>query len=159
MNETIPTQTISSMPSHSFIPLALSRYDVIISFFNQDRAHTFQTGPSKHPTDTTSHPIPSNTMSTTIFPPFNPQTTWRAVDDRVRGGSSHSYLEQYCKLVSGNSHGTRSDVEDDEEKIGLECCGCVKDGECGVRFYGTLGKSSQLFSFRSLVNFRNENTN
>jgi hypothetical protein len=120
-------------------------YDVIISFFQSDRSPCIPKlgHPSTLQTPHLIPSIPSNTMSTTIFPPFNPQTTWRAVDDRVRGGSSHSYLEQYCQLVSGNNpHGTRIDVEDDEKKIGLECCGCVKDGECGVRFYGTLGKSS-----------------
>ncbi|KAJ9125082.1 hypothetical protein QFC22_000035 [Naganishia vaughanmartiniae] len=33
-------------------------------------------------------------MSTrTLFPPFHPHTQWRAVDDRIRGGSSISHLD------------------------------------------------------------------
>lgn len=51
-----------------------------------------------------------------IFPPFDAPTRWRAVDDRIRGGSSTSHMEP---------------IRHDSEQ---EQCD-------GVRFYGELGMS------------------
>lgn len=66
----------------------------------------------------------------TIFPPFHPHKSWRAIDDRIRGGSSVSHLDP----LKGNSEGA-------------------------VRFWGTLdtrtlggaGFASQCRSFEEVL--------
>lgn len=37
----------------------------------------------------------------TLFPPFHPQKSWRAVDDRIRGGSSVSHLDPLAEPSAG----------------------------------------------------------
>lgn len=57
-----------------------------------------------------------------IFPPFDAPSSWRAVDDRVRGGASVSHLEPIYE----------SSYKDEGEK--------EKARQIGVRFWGELGE-------------------
>jgi hypothetical protein len=42
-----------------------------------------------------------------LFPPFNAPEKWRAVDDRIRGGSSTSNLEPIRHESKTNQDGVR----------------------------------------------------
>ncbi len=71
-------------------------------------------------------------MPLVLFPPFHPSTGWRAIDDRVRGGASQSYFEEYCG-------GAAVDTQVGSEKENLLEKGHGHGKECGVRFFGHLG--------------------
>lgn len=79
-----------------------------------------------------------------IFPPFHTETAWRAVDDRIRGGSSISHLDPYHSNHRAGEDSPESSVSDAESETWIKVRADGDDHETvkngAVRFWGTLGE-------------------